>query len=98
MHTGQTQDRLQDLESGATEVVSDTVESALQFASLLGASKSQLEATKLRKAAQSESQSMAIIQTELEDAVPGISEDTLLDLMEELGCVRKDILESWSVF
>jgi len=97
-YSGQPQNREQDLESGATDVVCDTIESALRFASLLGVCEFQLEANQLRESARQQSKNMSMVQSEEATAIPGLSEDAVLDLVEELGCVREDILESWSVF
>ncbi|KAL3927584.1 MAG: hypothetical protein SGBAC_013027, partial [Bacillariaceae sp.] len=94
-YSGRPKNREQDLESGATDAVCDTVESALRFASLLGVCESQLETNQLRESAPLQSKNIPMLK---ESGVPGLSEDAVLDLVEELGCVREDILESWSLF
>jgi Kef-type K+ transport system membrane component KefB/voltage-gated potassium channel Kch len=83
------------LETGATEIIVEKTETSLRFASLLGAYTTNDEASQLRelsmnrfamKATDSDHDSESI-------KMPGISEEFLIDLCDELGCSRKNIEE-----
>jgi Kef-type K+ transport system membrane component KefB/voltage-gated potassium channel Kch len=85
------------LDAGATEVIYDNIETILRFASLVGVCKS-LEDVSLLRDRTLQSTNTILRSAQEEMAIPGLSEDAMIDLIEELGCVREDILESWSVF
>eukprot|EP00980_Cylindrotheca_fusiformis_P009094 scaffold1966_cov109-Cylindrotheca_fusiformis.AAC.3 len=85
------------LDAGATEVICDNIETILRFASLVGVCKSMQDINRLRDMAVQNTH--LSLHSSLDDmAIPGLSEDAIIDLTEELGCVSQDIKDSWSVF
>jgi Kef-type K+ transport system membrane component KefB/voltage-gated potassium channel Kch len=97
VYGGNSQSGQELLDAGATEVIYDNIETILRFASLLGVCKS-LEDVNLLRDRTLQSTNTFLRSAQEEMAIPGLSEDAMIDLTEELGCVREDILESWSVF
>lgn len=88
------------LEIGATEIISEKTETSLRFASLLGAYTTNDEASQLRELSMKR---IAMKAKDLEDdsdslTIPGLSEDSLMDLCDELDCTLKDIEELYDSF
>mmetsp|Transcript_43843 Transcript_43843/g.49546 ORF Transcript_43843/g.49546 Transcript_43843/m.49546 type:complete len:917 (+) Transcript_43843:83-2833(+) len=81
-------DRL--LEVGATEIINEKTETSLRFASLLGVCRTNDEASQLRMLSTGRSTQNLII--------PGISEELLMDLCEELCCSMGDINDLYTSF
>jgi len=88
------------IEVGATEVIVEKTETSLRFASLLGAYTTDDEASRLRtmsmdhfavKAPQAGDDPETLV-------LPGISEELLIDLCEELGCSKKNVEDLYLSF
>lgn len=80
------------IEAGATEVINDAVETSLRFASLLGACETSDQISQLRRLSM-EHVAMQPVKRFEESGIPGLLEEAILDLSEELGCSRRDITE-----
>lgn len=81
------------IEAGATEIIVETTETSLRFASLLGAYSTSAEASQLRELSMNR---ITLKNQPLKEpaetiVLPGVSEATLVDLCDELGCSRKDV-------
>jgi Kef-type K+ transport system membrane component KefB/Trk K+ transport system NAD-binding subunit len=86
-------------DAGASEVINETTETILRFASLLGYAKTQDEMSRLRKLAMKEMAMTIPVQSEtLVPQVPGFTEEVLTDLAEELGCSDRDIAGLYTIF
>jgi voltage-gated potassium channel Kch len=85
------------LDAGATEVISVTTETILRFGQLLGICKTQEDADRLRQITM-DATAMTYAIDEGEVMVPGLSEEALIDLAEEVGCTRGDITNLWEAF
>jgi hypothetical protein len=86
-------------DAGASEVINETTETILRFASLLGYAKTQDEMSRLRKLAMKEMAITIPVQSEtLVPQVPGFTEEVLTDLAEELGCSDRDIADLYTIF
>eukprot|EP00532_Pseudo-nitzschia_australis_P016073 CAMPEP_0168259838 /NCGR_PEP_ID=MMETSP0141_2-20121125/7985_1 /TAXON_ID=44445 /ORGANISM="Pseudo-nitzschia australis, Strain 10249 10 AB" /LENGTH=948 /DNA_ID=CAMNT_0008197399 /DNA_START=230 /DNA_END=3076 /DNA_ORIENTATION=+ len=88
------------VEAGATEVIVEKTETSLRFASLLGACTTNDEASQLRELSMNyvAAKSLASDDDSEDFVVPGISEESLTDLCDELGCSRKNIQELYVSF
>lgn len=85
------------IESGATEIINETTETSLRFASLLGACTTRDEISQLRRMSMDHFGMTSSIDAKV-SRVPGLSEEALIDLSEELGCSRRDIDETYTSF
>lgn len=86
-------------DAGASEVINETTETILRFASLLGYAKTQDEMSRLRNLAMKEMVITIPVQSEtLVPQVPGFTEEVLTDLAEELGCSDRDIADLYTMF
>ncbi|MGK3739381.1 MAG: hypothetical protein ACI90V_006228, partial [Bacillariaceae sp.] len=87
------------LEVGATEIINEKVETSLRFASLLGACRTNDEASQLRKLGMDRT---SITIKNPDDSqniiIPGIPEESMLDLCDELGCEMVDINDLYISF
>lgn len=88
------------IEVGATEVIVEKTETSLRFASLLGAYTTDDEASRLRTMSMNR---FAVKAPQAGDdpetlVLPGISEELLIDLCEELGCSRKNVEDLYLSF
>jgi Kef-type K+ transport system membrane component KefB/Ca2+-binding EF-hand superfamily protein/voltage-gated potassium channel Kch len=88
------------LEVGATEIISEKTETSLRFASLVGAYTTNDEASQLRELSINRSVMKAADPDDdsKSDMIPGMSEELVNDLCEELGCSRKDVKELYVSF
>jgi Ca2+-binding EF-hand superfamily protein/voltage-gated potassium channel Kch len=88
------------LEAGATEIINETTETSLRFAALLGACRTNDEMSQLRRLSMDCLENEEIRQRISDDdvGIPGFTEETLVDLTEELGCTRRDIDELYETF
>jgi Kef-type K+ transport system membrane component KefB/voltage-gated potassium channel Kch len=86
------------LEAGATEVISETIETVLRFGVLVGAGKTSEDMKRLRR--RSFKKFGLVDKDEGEDAplVPGLADDFLCDLADELGVSKREIIEQWEFF
>jgi Kef-type K+ transport system membrane component KefB/voltage-gated potassium channel Kch len=92
------------IDAGATEVINETLESSLRFATLVGACKTSEDVSKLRRL----SMEPFLIEQEQRDSDDdeleqprgrgGLSEQALLDLAEEIGCSRSFLDEQYELF
>jgi Kef-type K+ transport system membrane component KefB/Trk K+ transport system NAD-binding subunit len=86
-------------DAGASEVINETTETILRFASLLGYAKTQDEMSRLRRLAMEEMDIAIPVQGEtLVPQVPGFTEEVLTDLAEELSCADRDIADLYTIF
>lgn len=86
------------LEAGATEVVSETTETVLRFGSLVGAAKTSEEINNLRSFS---FKKFGLIDSEdgkEPPLVPGLADDFLSDLADELSVSEREIIEQWELF
>lgn len=86
------------LDAGATDIINETIETSLRFASLLGACSSRDEISQLRRMSMDRFEVTTSVGRKDSRRVPGISEEALVDLSEELGCTRRDIDEMYTSF
>jgi Kef-type K+ transport system membrane component KefB len=87
------------VEAGATEIINETTETSLRFATLLGACRTNDEMSQLRRLSMHCLEHEEIRQSFSDDVgIPGLTEETLVDLTEELGCTRRDIDELYESF
>ena len=85
------------IEAGATEIINETTETSLRFASLLGACDTSDQMSQLRRLSMDHF-AMEVPASEEETVIPGLSAEAIFDLCEELGCSRKDIDELHEMF
>ncbi len=86
------------MDAGATDIINETTETSLRFASLLGVCSSRDEISELRRMSMDR-----FVMTTTPDqrnpiGVPGFSEEALVDLAEELDCTRRDIDDMYTSF
>lgn len=89
------------MDVGATEIIVEKTETSLRFASLLGAYKTSDEASQLRELSMNRINSNTPQDSDDDSEtiiIPGISDQLLIDLCEELGCTRKDVEELYVSF
>ena len=86
------------LEAGATEVISETIEAVLRFGFLVGASKSSEDISKLRRLSFKRFGLADSEEGEYEPLVPGLANDVLCDLADELGVSTREIIVQWELF
>jgi Kef-type K+ transport system membrane component KefB/voltage-gated potassium channel Kch len=79
------------LNAGATEVISETTEAVLRFGSLLGTVKTPNEATFLRESMLAESNGRL-------EAVPGYSEEALVELAETYDIKRSGVSKLYDLY
>ena len=91
--SGQSLDREELLAAGATEVVSERAESALRFASLVGAVNTIDDMSKLRLSMLAPSKI-----TPAHEMIPGFPDSLINDLSEEFGCSRNELVNLHRVF
>jgi hypothetical protein len=97
--SGQTVGRKELLEAGATDVVSERTEAALRFGALLGVVMDYRQVETLRRQMMEEGPPLAIeLSATYKKTIPGLPEDRLIDLAEEFGCTRKDLIRLYDVF
>jgi Kef-type K+ transport system membrane component KefB/Ca2+-binding EF-hand superfamily protein len=84
-------------EAGATEIINETTETSLRFASLLGACDTSDQMSRLRRLSMDHF-AMQIPEPEVDSGIPGLSEEAVFDLCEELGCSKKDVDELHEMF
>jgi hypothetical protein len=86
------------LEAGATEVISETIEAVLRFGFLVGACKSSEDISKLRSLSFKRFGGAASEEGVPEPLVPGLANDVLCDLADELGVSTREIIVQWELF
>jgi Kef-type K+ transport system membrane component KefB/voltage-gated potassium channel Kch len=86
------------MDAGATDIINETTETSLRFASLLGACSSRDEISQLRRKSMDRFGMTTPLERKYSRGVPGLSEEALVDLSEELGCTRRDIDEMYTSF
>lgn len=85
------------LEAGATEIINETTETSLRFVSLLGACKTGDEVSQLRQLCMEEFLTGDNSGPRLSQ-IRSLSEQTLLDLAEEIGCSRSFLDKKYELF
>ncbi|KAL3906845.1 MAG: hypothetical protein SGILL_009112, partial [Bacillariaceae sp.] len=85
------------IDAGATDIINETTETSLRFASLLGACDTSDEISQLRRLSM-DHVAMEVPMDEKESGIPGLSEEAVFDMCEELGCSRKDVSDLYEQF
>ena len=89
------------LQAGATEVISDTIETILRFGTLVGACQSPEEVTRLRRLS---FRRFGFMIDNMEDEqeqevlIGSLSREYIVDLADQLGVSQRDIMEQWDFF
>jgi len=86
------------IKAGATEVVSETIETVLCFGTLVGASQTAQETAAVRRLAFRKLEMGDSDKSEDPQLVPGLDNDSVTDLADELGVSVREIMELWEVF
>jgi Kef-type K+ transport system membrane component KefB/Ca2+-binding EF-hand superfamily protein/voltage-gated potassium channel Kch len=85
------------LDAGATEVISETIETVLRFGTLIGVCQTPEVMSRLRS--QSFEKFGLIDNQDGEDpTVRGLSDEYLLDLADQVGVSKREIMEQWEFF
>jgi len=97
--SGQSVTRQDLIDVGATEVVNERIESALQFAALLGGIRSSESDGKPELASLRDMLMHSETRSEVPlSPIPGFTEDRIFDLCEEYNCSRSSLLRLYKVF
>ena len=85
------------LDVGATEVVSETIETVLRFGTLVGACRTPEEVAGLRSLSFRKFGLLDNLNGQ-EPVVHGLSNEYLLDLADQIGVSQREIMEQWEFF
>lgn len=86
------------LDAGATEVISETIETVLRFGTLAGACKTPEDVSRLRSLTFKNFGLIDSQENGEEPTVRGLSEQYLVDLADQVGVTKREIMEQWEFF
>jgi Ca2+-binding EF-hand superfamily protein/voltage-gated potassium channel Kch len=91
--SGQALGRDELIAAGATDVVSERIEAALQFAQLVGAIQTAKDTDRVRKAVEAPAPTAPV-----DMLLSGLPDILINDLSEDFGCARRDLIRLYNVF